>query len=282
MLAARFLSFLVLWTIILVLVFSKFIGGIFFVIACIGLFAQWEFYRMQEGKNIKVFKKTGVTCGALLFIFSYLQLGLNVETQHIRSGLEVLIVLVVILGTLARQVFEKEQSQAVATIGLTLLGFFYVPYLSNFFLKTLFLRGADQGFYLIVYLIAVTKLTDVGAYTIGSLIGRHKMIPRISPKKTWEGFFGGLLIAVAASVILVRVMPQQLDAITPAASWILGIVLGLLSVVGDLAASVVKRDSQSKDSGVLIPGIGGALDLIDSLLFTSPIFYCYLTIFAAV
>lgn len=281
MLAARFFSFLVLWAIILVLVFSKLTSGIFLVIACIGLLAQWEFYSMQQLKNIKVFKKTGVMCGALLFIFSYLQLGLNMDTRHIQSGVEVLIVLGVILGALSRQVFEKEQSQAVITIGLTLLGFFYVPYLSNFFLKTLFLRGADTGFYLIVYLIAVTKLTDVGAYTIGSLIGRHKMIPRISPKKTWEGFFAGLAIAVATSVILVRVMPQHLNAISPLASWVLGIVLGLFSVVGDLAASVVKRDSQSKDSGSLIPGIGGALDLVDSLLFTSPVFYCYLTIFAA-
>jgi phosphatidate cytidylyltransferase len=116
----------------------------------------------------------------------------------------------------------------------------------------------------------------VGAYVVGSLIGKHKMIPRISPGKTWEGFAGAILTALAISIALTHVMGARIQAISFADSIILGLLLPLVSVVGDLAESVVKRDASIKDSGRSIPGIGGALDLIDSILFTAPVLYFYL------
>ena len=108
-------------------------------------------------------------------------------------------------------------------------------------------------------------------------IGRHKMIPRISPGKTWEGFFGALFFSQLAACGLFALFPTQLAAL---GGWphviILGFVLALLAVVGDLAESVVKRSLGAKDSGNMLPGIGGALDLIDSLCFTAPVLYFYL------
>lgn len=274
----RVFSFLALWTLVLTLVFFKFVTGTIILISCLGLFAQWEFYKMQERKGYKLFKKAGIFCGVLLFSISYFHLKKNIGDASMWASLELFIILSIIIGAMTRQVFEQDQSQSVATIAITLFGFFYVPYLFNFVLKILFWRGTDLGFFLIVYFVAVTKLTDAGAYFFGSLIGKHKMSPRISPKKTWEGFLGGIIVAVISSILLIKAF--SLELIIPGHfPWILGAVLGIISVVGDLGESVIKRDSHSKDSGCLIPGIGGSLDLIDSILFTAPIFYTYLTVF---
>ena len=102
------------------------------------------------------------------------------------------------------------------------------------------------------------------------------MIPRISPGKTWEGFAGAILTSLAISVAMTYLMRPHIPALSFADSIILGLLLPLVSVVGDLAESVVKRDASIKDSGKTIPGIGGALDLIDSILFTAPVLYFYL------
>jgi phosphatidate cytidylyltransferase len=127
-----------------------------------------------------------------------------------------------------------------------------------------------------LYLIAVTKFSDMGAYLTGSAIGRHLMSPQISAKKTWEGFFGALALALLCSLGLFKLMPGHLSALTWTHATVLGLLLGVGAVIGDLAESIVKRSTGVKDSGGLLPGIGGALDLIDSLLFTAPLLFFYL------
>ena len=103
------------------------------------------------------------------------------------------------------------------------------------------------------------------------------MIPRVSPKKTWEGFAGALVHSTVASVLLVKWLPEELARLgTPGTAAVVGAVLGLVAVLGDLGESVLKRATGVKDSGGFLPGIGGALDLIDSLLFTGPLLYLYL------
>ncbi len=116
----------------------------------------------------------------------------------------------------------------------------------------------------------------MGAYLIGSRIGRHQMMPHISPAKTWEGFFASLVFAVAASCLLIFLMPKHLAWLNFFHGTILGLLLGLAAVVGDLGESIIKRSTGVKDSGALLPGIGGMLDLIDSLLFTAPLLFFYL------
>jgi phosphatidate cytidylyltransferase len=167
--------------------------------------------------------------------------------------------------------------QAVAA---NLLGFVYVALLFNFTAKLVFMvpgEGQVPGSMLLLWLIAVTKFTDMGAYITGSMIGKHKMIPHVSPAKTWEGFFGALGFAQLAACGLFALWPDKLAAL---GGWphviVLGFVLALLAVVGDLAESVIKRSLGAKDSGNMLPGIGGALDLIDSLCFTAPVLYFYL------
>ncbi len=171
-------------------------------------------------------------------------------------------------------------NKSLLAVATTVLSVLYIPFLFGFLGKILFIsESADfsQGVMLLVWLVAVTKVTDIGAYCTGSLIGKHKMIPHISPGKTWQGFFGALVWALATGAALYYF---NQDTLVVLQSWthviILSIILPLLTVVGDLAESVIKRSLEAKDSGNTLPGIGGALDLIDSLCFTAPALYFYL------
>jgi phosphatidate cytidylyltransferase len=171
-------------------------------------------------------------------------------------------------------------------VAANVLGFIYIALLFHFTARLVFLApGPDltpttigsHGAMLLIWLLAVTKFTDMGAYLIGSWIGRHKMIPHISPGKTWEGFAGALLFSQLAGCGLYAAFPGPLSILH---SWphviILGFLLAILAVIGDLAESVLKRSLNAKDSGRMLPGIGGALDLIDSICFTAPALYFYL------
>jgi phosphatidate cytidylyltransferase len=160
-----------------------------------------------------------------------------------------------------------------------------VPHSARVILRTggCFRSSADSplpGALLLLWCIAVTKFSDMGAYITGSLIGKHKMIPHISPAKTWEGFAGALLFSQLAACSLYVLFPKELAIFS---SWthviILGFIVALLAVVGDLAESLWKRSLTVKDSGHFLPGIGGAMDLIDSICFTAPAVYLYVKFF---
>ncbi len=267
-----------LWLVALFFVYSGWDTGSLLLIAFFGLAGQWEFYRAQEEKGHKVFKQSGLFCGSLIFLNTWYFLIDHPGHAHFVHFGQELVLVFALLGAFIRLVVVPEAHRApITTAALTLLGLLYVPFLFNFVALLAFLPGhPEQNRFLLIYLLAVTKFSDVGAYVVGSLIGRHKMIPRISPGKTWEGFAGAMLTSLVISVTMTQLMGQKLQALSFASSIGLGLLLPLISVVGDLAESVVKRDASIKDSGHTIPGIGGALDLIDSILFTAPVLYFYL------
>jgi phosphatidate cytidylyltransferase len=163
----------------------------------------------------------------------------------------------------------------MAAISTTLFGLMYVPWLLNFIQKINFFPRVE-GHYYLLYFVLITKLSDSGAYVVGSLIGRHKMIPRISPGKTWEGVAGAIVISTLASLLFVHFLGHKLAGMNWTHAVILGVLLGACAVVGDLIESIFKREAGAKDSGRFFPGIGGILDLVDSLLFNAPIMYLYL------
>lgn len=274
----RLVSWVALWIVALMCIYSGWETGSLLLIAFFGLAGQWEFYLAQEEKGHKVFKQSGLFCGALVFFNSWYFLIFHPNHSHfVHLGME-LVLGFSLLGAFIRLVVWQEKHRApITTAALTLLGLMYVPFLFNFVALLAFMPGdPSQNRFLLIYLLAVTKFSDVGAYVIGSLVGRHKMIPRISPGKTWEGFAGAILTSLAISVALTAMMGPRAQALSFTSSIVLGLLLPLISVVGDLAESVVKRDASIKDSGHTIPGIGGALDLIDSILFTAPVLYFYL------
>jgi phosphatidate cytidylyltransferase len=162
-------------------------------------------------------------------------------------------------------------------ISTTLFGLMYVPWLLNFVQKiNYFPRIGDNGHWYVLYFILVTKFSDLGAYVTGSLIGKHKMIPRISPGKTWEGFGGAIVITTGVSLAFVHFAGDRLPGMNLIHAAILGVVLSISAVIGDLIESLFKRESGVKDSGSFFPGIGGILDLLDSILFNAPLMYLYL------
>ncbi len=274
----RLFSWILLWVVALWFVLRGWDTSCLILIAFFGLAGQWEFYHAQEEKGHKVFKQSGLFCGFLIFANSWYFLIHHPDRAHFVHFGEELMLVFSLLGAFIRLVIVPERNrEPITTAALTLLGLLYVPFLFNFVALLAFLPGETaQNRYLLIYLLAVTKFSDVGAYVIGSLFGRHKMIPRISPGKTWEGFAGAILTSLAISVFMIKALDGRIHVISFYDSIILGLLLPLISVIGDLAESVVKRDASIKDSGHSIPGIGGALDLIDSILFTAPVLYFYL------
>lgn len=278
---ARFLSSTLLWGISASIFYWAFEPGIWLLITGLVLGGLREFYSMLESDRLPHFRKSGLFLGAVLII--------GASAVAFQKGSESALVFessALILGTLwifVRQILHRNtDTLPISAIGYTLLGLVYIPFLGASTVNLVYLTpktvdGHLTGHFYLLYLAAVTKMSDCGAYLTGSLIGKHQMIPRISPNKTWEGFFGALLHSILTSFLLVRFFPSQLSLIgSTTSALVLGLVLGFVAVLGDLAESVLKRSTHTKDSGHFLPGIGGALDLIDSLLFTAPLLYLYL------
>src|SRR2546427_7270858 len=276
----RFSSTVVLWTVALLIAFSGFELAFWGLISAFGLISLWEFYGMLDQRGLPNFKLTAMICGVAMlcgsfYYFSHFGLANSYE-------FETAVLLLFLLTVITRQMFARlRNDEPLQTMAYTLFGLLYVLWLFNFITKIVYLTprsssGQLTGQFYVLYLIAVTKFADMGAYLTGSAIGRHLMVPHISAKKTWEGFFGALGFALLCSLALFKLMPGHLSALTWTHATILGLLLGFAAVIGDLAESIIKRSTGVKDSGNLLPGIGGALDLIDSLLFTAPLLFFYL------
>lgn len=276
----RFGSTIVLWTVALLIIFSGYELAFFGLIASLGLLSLWEFYGMLDQKQLPNFKITAMLCGAIMLSGSFYYFS---KVGIARSyDFEMAVLLGFLLVVFTRQMFDGlREDFPLRTMAYTLFGLLYVLWLFNFITKIVYVvprspEGAVMGQFYVLYLIAVTKFSDMGAYLTGSVLGRHMMVPHISPAKTWEGFVGALAFSVFASWGMFWLMPNQLAALNATHLTVLGLLLGFAAVVGDLAESIVKRSTGVKDSGNFLPGIGGALDLVDSLLFTAPLLFFYL------
>jgi phosphatidate cytidylyltransferase len=276
----RFASTIVLWSIALVIAFSGHEIAFHALISIFGMVALLEFYTMLDHKGLPNFKVVGMICGAIMLVGSFYYFS---RMGPARSyDFEVASLVFFLLTMFTREMFARlRDDQPLQAMAYTLFGLLYIVWLFNFMTKIVYVMprsstGAVTGQFYCLYLIAVTKFSDMGAYLTGMAIGRHPLIPHISPKKTWEGFFGALAFSLLASIGLYKLMPGHLSVLTSTHAVILGLVLGFAAVIGDLAESIIKRSTGVKDSGVLLPGIGGALDLIDSLLFTAPLLFFYL------
>src|SRR6266705_2730419 len=276
----RFASTIALWTIALLIMFSGYEILFWLLISVFGLIGLLEFYRMLDHKGLPNFKITGMICGAVMLSGSFHYFSTIGPAGS--YDFEVALLFFFLLTMFARQMFARlRHDEPLQTMAYTLFGLLYVLWLFNFTTKILYLTprastGVVTGQFYVLYLIAVTKFSDMGAYLTGSAIGRHLMTPHISAKKTWEGFFGALAFALLCSLLLFKLMPGHLSMLTWTHATVLGLLLGFAAVVGDLAESIIKRSTGVKDSGNLLPGIGGALDLLDSLLFTAPLLFFYL------
>ena len=278
-------STLVLWTIVLVALFAPnatVAQSAFLIIVCLlGTIAYREYTLMVFKAPPPLLCYAATLAGLVLLaweVASNWQQAGSADVVHMTfisaSDLHLVLVPTVLFLWLALAKLKSLGTLSLASLSLTLFGWFYVFWLLLFIVRIYFYPGAS-GTWLLLYFILVTKFSDLGAYLVGSLMGRHKMAPRISPGKTWEGFAGALATSLLISLLTVSLAGNELAMLRGSHAIILGLLLGGMAVAGDLVESLIKRETQTKDSGTIFPGIGGCLDLIDSLLFNAPIFYLY-------
>jgi phosphatidate cytidylyltransferase len=278
----RLTSFVVLWTIVLTALFSsnRLVSDCVFLVIMVVLAVTGlaEFYGLAAQRGLVCFKGWGILGGILLMVGTFLnltgQLGTSGSPARV-NDFETSFIILFVLGLCVRQFFSRSATTGMAAISVTLFGLMYVPWLLNFIQKINFFPRVE-GHYYLLYFVLITKFSDTGAYVVGSLIGRHKLIPRVSPGKTWEGVAGAIVISTLASLLFVHFLGQKMAGMNWTHAVILGVLLGTCAVVGDLIESIFKREAGAKDSGRFFPGIGGILDLVDSLLFNAPIMYLYL------
>lgn len=241
--------------------------------------ALFEFFTMVRHRGILVHRPLSITLGViftgLVAWRSLIEPGL-VPTPILGPGATAISWMwdifwpATVVIIFIRQFTRENTFEALGGVATTLFGLAYVAALFSylFYLRAM---DAEHGAWLVLYLILVTKMGDAGAYVIGNLIGRHILMPRISPRKTIEGFVSAVLVS-GLTAMFARPMLVSMEITAPLA-FLLGIFLGVCGQLGDLAESLLKRDCQVKDSGTAVPGLGGVLDVIDSLLFTAPLFY---------
>ena len=280
----RSASTLVLWGLVAAIFISGKSWGTLGLIGLLTMVATVEYFQMMRVANVRCFPRFGILLAACYsgVLYWYFYQG-KTPPPEIDSFCIFLAAAVPFALQLPHPIRGPESLQAVA---VNLLGFVYIALLFNFTVRVTFLAPGmnavpglvgNAGAFLLLWLLAVTKFTDMGAYIVGSMIGRHKMIPHVSPGKTWEGFGGALLFSQLAGCGLYALFPQYLGFFQHWGHIIfLGFLLSVLAVIGDLAESVLKRAIHAKDSGKILPGIGGSLDLIDSICFTAPALYFYL------
>ena len=282
--ARRLFSTVLLWGVVLGALFSgiKIVENYVVLVLMVVLAAAGlkEFYGLVEKEGMVCFKGWGIFAGVLLMAGTFYRvtgkLGAHDKPASV-NDFETGLLILFVLGLCFLQFLSKSNTKGILAISTTLLGLMYVPWLLNFIQKIHFFPKLDgNGKFYVLYFILVTKFSDSGAYAVGSLIGRHKMIPRISPGKTWEGFGGAIAVATGTSVLFAHLAGDRLPGMTPGHAVVLGVILSTTAVVGDLIESIFKREAGVKDSGKFFPGIGGVLDLLDSLLFNAPIMYLYL------
>lgn len=261
MFSKRIISAIFLTALIIAAITNRWVFSIaimFFIV--LGLY---EFFTMIEKKGINIYKYVGIGMGSIIPLSILLRFELTKKW-------ELTFIALLLLFLLLMQFRRRQNSGVIVDISTTLFGILYVSWFLSFLIK---IRFMPNGTALLASVLLMTKLGDIGAYLIGSRFGKAPLMPRISPKKTVEGAIGGLifsLLGALASKLFLDFSYLHLA--------IMGIVLGALGQLGDLSESLIKRDCGVKDSGNILPGMGGVLDELDSLLFTAPVFYFYISI----
>lgn len=223
-----------------------------------------EFYRMVQGSGRRPVASLGIVLGAVLVMGGFLGSRTSGESM---AAFAVLCVMAVLT---ARLFSPRPVEGALDDVSATLMGILYVGLLFSFQAE---IHGGHRGRTWLLFLYFVIWASDTGAYYAGTAFGKHRLYEKISPKKSIEGLIGGIAASVLVAFLCSRWLVEELGV---AESVVLGAVLALVGTVGDLAESLLKRSAGVKDSGALIPGHGGILDRMDSLLFAAPVLFYYL------
>lgn len=273
----RIFSTLALWAVVVATVVFFRRDGVVVLCTVASCAAQYELYGMLQRLGHRPFVRLGVTLGGLLIVVPYVTrewLNSDPLALNVKEGMESALIAITIVACCLRVMRERTGANRMETLIATVFGLVYIPFMMFFFVRILWLGGDNEttGIMFAVWLLVAAKFCDVGALLVGSMIGRHKLAPSMSPAKTWEGAIGGVIVAAGMCAALVAVFrdlfPPQF---TPLLAGLLAIPPAIVSITSDLIESVIKRMAGVKDSGKTIPGIGGAFDLVDSLILAVPV-----------
>jgi phosphatidate cytidylyltransferase len=232
------------------------------IVAIIGVSA-WEYTRLFNSSG---YQPAGVLLigGATLFVLGRAWNGFD-------SSAPILVLLLMASMAYHLIAFERGRQLAGADFGVTLSGALYVGWLGAYLVS---LRNLPQGEWWVLLALPSVWLVDTGAYFVGTRLGRHRLSPRLSPNKTWEGVAGGAMSSIIGTALLAAAYQSWVGLpVSPIHGALLGAVLALLTPLGDLGESMIKRQAGVKDSGNLLPGHGGVFDRIDSWLWAAALSY---------
>jgi phosphatidate cytidylyltransferase len=247
--------------------------GALVLIGLISVLTLAEFYELLRASGYKPFLKLGLVAGAVITLTPAFSASIPFPI-HTLLPLAAVVFAIRLLG-------ERTPEDRMETLAATLFGLVYVPLMLQYLVRIVTpLPGdtvtANGRLLLCLWLVATTKFCDVGALLSGMAFGRHKMSPVISPKKTWEGAVGGILVSAGIAATIAWLARDSFPPhMTPFMAALMAVPIAIVGIVADLIESVLKRRANRKDSGAWLPGLGGFFDMSDSLLLVAPIGYLF-------
>lgn len=252
------------------------------VVGTLTILATHELVRLAQARGYRPFGRTAQLFSTFLALAAYVSFNLPQQAEPAGESWALLWMAIALGFIFLLQAIFHRTHNAIENIAITVFIVFYAGGLAGFMTKLRMEVGGSTGVVVLLFSVFLVKMTDVGAYFVGKALGRHKMVPWLSPKKTWEGFAGGLVVTVVCSLLIghwlhtagiARFSEIHLPHLVSLT--VLGVVLGLFSAAGDLCASLLKRDAAAKDSGQALPGLGGVLDVLDSPLLAAPVAWVF-------
>jgi phosphatidate cytidylyltransferase len=254
------------------------------VVLVLTILTAHELVQIARVRGHRPFGLTAQVFAAGLVVGPYVSFNLTPITGGYDPSLPLLWLAAALGFAFLWQAITCRTQNAMENIAVTIFIVFYAGGLASFMTKLRMEIGGPKGVAVLLLSVFLVKMTDTGAYFTGRALGRHKMIEWLSPRKTWEGFVGGMATTVILALALghclhtagvVRIEERYMTY--PWALVVLGLLLGLVSAGGDLCASLLKRDAAVKDSGQALPGLGGVLDVLDSPLLAAPMAWLFWT-----
>lgn len=240
--------------------------------------AMREMYTLMAIGNMSASRKMGMSSG---LVFVALTWWVSHSSAWTDEALWAMLLTILIVNFYRVLVDHHDAPKAFRNALGTLFGFVYVAFFWSFFVRLYLAGDPKEPVRVAFYLLLAVKWGDAGAYFIGSKFGKNRLAPAISPKKSWEGLFGGILFSCGVGVLWWFLSKGTLGPYKFPFyhTMILGVLLPVIGTMGDLVESLFKRAVNVKDSGAIAHGMGGMLDMIDSLLFTAPFMYIYIQLF---
>jgi phosphatidate cytidylyltransferase len=240
--------------------------------------AMREIYALMARGDMPASKRLGMISGLLFVALTW---WVSLQEPRTDEPLWALLLIILVLNFFRLLIDHSDALRAIRNALGTLFGFIYVAFFWSFFIRLYLAGDPSEPMRVGFYLLLAVKWGDAGAYFIGSKFGKHRLAPAISPKKSWEGLIGGILFSCVVGAVWWTLTDGTLGPyhFPFYHAMILGVVLPIIGTLGDLVESLFKRAVDVKDSGAIAHGMGGMLDMIDSLLFTAPFLYIYIQLF---